>query len=138
MNVIGEWKIAQFLTVDDDRNMIWKDAQEEINNPDADPSDVKSLKTTIKFCEEGVLKAYMPIPEGVTQEQLDEAVASGHIQLEDGKMLIEQNAWKEENGKIYCDTGIEGEMLGEKVSPWEEVKFDGDVLEIMTYKYNRI
>ena len=43
-----------------------------------------------------------------------------------------------ENGKNLADTGAEGEVLGEKVGPWEEIKEIGeDTIEIMMMRLKR-
>ena len=41
---------------------------------------------------------------------------------------------KEENGKYYYDSGIQGEVLGEPVSPWMEIQETEDGIEWMAYR----
>ena len=51
----------------------------------------------------------------VPEEMREEAAKHGAVVREDGYAAIESTTWKEENGKLYYDTKIEGEVLGEKV-----------------------
>ena len=52
-------------------------------------------------------------------------------------MIVDQQAWKEENGKFYHDSGIHGEVLGEEVSPWMEITETDDGIELMLYRLVR-
>ncbi len=49
-------------------------------------------------------------------------------------MIVEEHPWKEENGKYYYDSGIQGEVLGEPVSPWMEIQETEDGIEWMIYR----
>ena len=63
---------------------------------------------------------------------------AGKLKLKDGMMVMDQKHWKEENGKIMADTGAEGEVFGEKVGPWEELKVvDGSMIEMMMYRLKK-
>lgn len=82
----------------------------------------------LKICEDGKIHQYMPLPTGVTKEQLDEAIASGEIVLSDMEgyfICDEPRDWKEEDGVYKYDTGSERVVLGENLSPWDDLKFDG-------------
>ena len=53
-------------------------------------------------------------------------------------MLVGENHWKVENGKNMADTGLEGEVLGEQVSPWEEVKeIEGGLIQMAFYRLKK-
>ena len=57
------------------------------------------------------------------------------IRLFDSRsMIVEEHPWKEEDGKYYYDSGIQGEVLGEPVSPWMEIQETEDGIEWMTYR----
>ena len=72
------------------------------------------------------------------QEEIDRAAAAGQVQLFDNRtMIVDQKAWKEENGKFYHDSGIHGEVLGEEVSPWMEITETDDGIELMLYRLVR-
>ena len=75
-----------------------------------------------EFAENGVLNTLMFVPE----EKREEAAGRGAVVREDGYTAIESTAWKEENGKFYYDTKIEGEVLGEPVDPFAEIPVTED------------
>ncbi len=52
-------------------------------------------------------------------------------------MLLEEKAWKEENGKLFFDTGEKGDVLGEEVSSWKEIKEIEDGIEVETFRLVR-
>ena len=77
----------------------------------------------------------VPIPEGVSQEQIDQAVASGQIDLYgDRFMALEKHPWKVEGGKLMIDTGAKGEVFGEAVSPWTEATVVDGVMQYVAYR----
>ena len=138
MNLIGKWQIAELLQFDDEKGMIWTKASDLLTSEDVDKDMQMMAKTVALFEENGELFLLSPIPEGVSQQEIDEAVAAGEIQLRDGQMITGQHHWKVENGKNMTDTGMEGEVLGEKVGPWEEVKeIDEHTVEIMMFRFQR-
>jgi hypothetical protein len=80
-----------------------------------------------------------PLPEGVSQAEVDAAVKAGQLELRDGMMFMGEQHWKVEDGKNMTDTGLEGEVLGEKVGPWEEVKeIDENTIQIMLYRLKKV
>ena len=98
------------------------DATQLLAQEDHDEEALMMLKAFVLFEEDGNVTILTPIPEGVSQEEINDAVASGELTLRDGLMVLDQNHWKLENGKYLCDTGMEGEVLDEKVGPWEEIQ----------------
>ena len=75
-----------------------------------------------EFAEDGVLNTLMLVPEEMRQE----AAKHGVEVREDGYAAVESTVWKEENGKIYYDTKIEGEVLGEKADSFAEIPVTED------------
>ena len=66
------------------------------------------------------------------------AQANGEeVTLRDGMVVISTNSWKTEDGKNYYNTGIQGEVLGEEVSPWQEIVEVGDMIEFSMVRYAR-
>ena len=93
----------------------------------------------IVFAEDGTITLLTPIPEEATQEEVDAAVKSGTITLRDGMMLMGENHWKVEDGKNMADTALEGEVMGEKVGPWEELKdVEDGMVEMSLFRLARI
>ena len=80
------------------------------------------MKYRTEFAEDGVLNTLMFVPE----EMKEEAAKHGVVVRDDGYAVIESTEWKEENGKLYYDTKIEGEVLGEKVDSFSEIPVDED------------
>ena len=50
-----------------------------------------------------------------------------------GYAVFESTVWKEEDGKFYYDTKIEGEVLGEKVDSFSEIPVSED--GCLTYSF---
>ena len=72
----------------------------------------------VKICGDGKLYLLSPLPEGVSQEEVDKAVSAGVINLLDGMMAGRPMTWEERDGELWYDTGIEGEAFGEKADSW--------------------
>ena len=93
----------------------------------------------VVFGEDGTITMLTPLPEGVSQAEVDAAVKAGQLELRDGMMFMGEQHWKVEDGKNMTDTGLEGEVLGEKVGPWEEVKeIDENTIQIMLYRLKKV
>ena len=109
MDIRGIWKVKEVRVPTPDG--------EKVFTPDNPPTDerfegsAELMKYRTEFAEDGVLNTLMFVPE----EMRGEAAKHGAIVREDGYAAVESTVWKEENGKFYYDTKIEGEVLGEKV-----------------------
>lgn len=109
--------------------------QECMDREDMDDETKSFLSARFVFEPDGLFKIVMAIPDGVPQEKIDQAAAAGEIRLFDSRsMIVEEHPWKEENGKYYYDSGIQGEVLGEPVSPWMEIQETEDGIEWMAYR----
>ena len=132
MSYIGKWAFHSIAAMnDDDSGFVYLSAEEYLKSPmpyvdesdeEAVADEMKERKnmvgTQIKVCEDGKLYMLMPLPEGVPQEEVDKAVAAGIITLLDGMMTDEPKAWEDRGGELWYDTGIEGEVFGEKADSW--------------------
>ena len=134
MDIKGLWKVDKILGFDDDFNQIWKDAQAILNDSAADDDEKNMAKSVVEFGDDGIIKMMMPLPEGISQEEIDAAVAEGEIEVSGDMMIAEKHPWKEEDGKILFDSGIEGEAFGEEVSSWQEVTVTDNGIELFTFK----
>ena len=135
---IGRWRVAEMLWFNDKKeDFEWLKIEDFMALPDLDKDYAEAAKTIMEFDNS---KIYMlaPIPEGVTQEEIDEALKSGELQMKDGMMYAECFDWKIENGKAYFDSQEEAEVLGEKLSPWHEIEEVGDMLEFMTFRFAKM
>ena len=120
MDVRGVWKVKEVHVPTPDG--------EKVFTPDNPPEDerfegaVEMMQYRTEFAEDGVLNTLMFVPE----EMREEAAKHGAVVREDGYAAVESTVWKEENGKIYYDTEIEGEVLGEKVDSFAEIPVTED------------
>lgn len=134
MNLVGVWKVKEMLSFDKNGGK-WLSVQECMDNEKMDDEIKSFLSAKFVFEPDGLFKTVMAIPEGVPQEEIDRAAAAGEVRLFDSQsMIVEEHPWKEENGKYYYDSGIQGEVLGEQVSPWMEIQETEDGIEWMTYR----
>ena len=120
MDVRGVWKVKEVHVPTPDG--------EKVFTPDNPPEDerfegaVEMMQYRTEFAEDGTLNTLMFVPE----EMREEAAKHGAVVREDGYAVVESTVWKEENGKIYYDTEIEGEVLGEKVDSFAEIPVTED------------
>ena len=139
-NLMGKWVVAETMQFNDEKCTIeWVSVESILAKEDLDKDMIMLLKTQVVFQEDGTIDFFCPLPEGVSQAEIDAAIAAGQLKLKDGMMVMQQKHWKEEDGKILTDTGAKGEVLGEKVGPWEELKeVDGGMIEMMMYRLKKI
>ena len=115
MDICGIWKVKEVRVPTPDG--------EKVFTPDNPPEDerfegsAELMQYRTEFAKDGVLNTLMFVPE----EMREEAAKHGAVVREDGYAAVESTVWKEENGKIYYDTKIEGEVLGEPVDPFSEI-----------------
>lgn len=138
-NLMGKWVVAETMQFNDEKCTIeWVSVESILAKEDLDKDMIMLLKTQVVFQEDGTIDFFCPLPEGVSQAEIDAAIAAGKLKLKDGMMVMQQKHWKEEDGKILADTGAVGEVLGEKVGPWEELKLvDDGMIEMMMYRLKK-
>ena len=120
MDICGIWKVKEVRVPTPDG--------EKVFTPDNTPEDerfegsAEVMQYRTECAEDGMLNTLMFVPE----EMREEAAKHGAVVREDGYAAIESTTWKEENGKLYYDTKIEGEVLGEKVDSFAEIPVTED------------
>ena len=127
MDIRGIWKVKEVRVPTPDGTKVFTP-----DNPPEDErfeSSAEFLQYRMEFAEGGVLNTLMFVPE----EMREEAAKHGAVVREDGYAAVESTVWKEENGKIYYDTKIEGEGLGEKVDPFAEIPVTEDGCLLYSY-----
>ena len=83
----------------------------------------------IEFTADRKVITWMKVPEGVSEEEMKEALESGEIKgIKNGYFYTDASAYKSVGGKFYYDSGSESEIFGEKQSPWIELTCDEDGL----------
>ena len=60
----------------------------------------------IEICKDGKLYMLMPLPEGVTKEEVDAAVASGEISMRGGMVSNGPEKWEERDGVLWYTTAL--------------------------------
>ena len=148
MDYTGIWKLHSVMTFDDNDMPLYLTPEEYLSSPMpyVDESDEEAVAdemrerrrmadTFIKICEDGKLYMMMPLPEGVSQEEIDKAVAAGVIKLVDGAMADDPKAWELRDGEFWFDTGIEGEVYDEKVSSWVNPIDENGFFNFMNFRF---
>lgn len=147
MNYIGKWKLHSVMVYDDNNLPVYLTPEEYLNSPmpyidendaEAVADEMKERKKTvgmaIKICEDGCLYMLMPLPEGVSQEEVDKAVAAGVIRVVDGAMADEPKSWELRDGALWFDTGMEGEVYGEKTDGWVKPIDENGFFHFMNFR----
>lgn len=134
-DLIGKWKIDEILMFDEQASdMAWVKVTDALKNPDLDEDYVKTANSIIEFSDNGLMEILFPIPDELSKEEIDEAIASGEVYMKNGMLVVEKFDWKIKDGKPYYDSKSEDEVLGEKTDPWVEFKETPDGYEIMTFR----
>lgn len=127
MDIRGIWKVKEIRVPTPDGVKVF--------TPDNPPQEerfegsAELMGYRTEFAEDGMLNTLMFVPEEMRQE----AAKQGVEVREDGYAAIESTVWKEENGKIYYDTKIEGEVLGEKADSFAEIPVTEDGCLLYSY-----
>lgn len=148
MNHIGIWKFHSIGVVNDENKLVYLNAEEYINSPmpyidesdeEAVADEMKERKQMIgacvEVCEDGNLYMLMPLPEGVSKEEVDKAVAAGHIKVRNGMLCGQEMAWEEKDGELWFDTGIEGELFSETTDGRVKALDENGFFTFMTTRY---
>lgn len=140
MDLIGKWKLHSMLTYDGGESGPAYAPIEDIIAKHPDMDDYRRMaEGGIDINEDGHIYYLMKVPEGFSEEELKAAIEEEGLSLSDnGMLIVDSQEWKTEGDKVMYDTGIHGEVLGEEVSSWAELKIGDDgLLEIVTSKYIR-
>ena len=132
MSLIGKWKIVEAIRFNENFQPEWAPVEEILADADLEPEDKIMYSSFMDFTEDGRVLNLAPIPEELSQEDIDEAVKSGEMELYDGYIKLSEYRWKAEDGKYYFDTHIKGEFLGEELSSWVEIPVIDGKIEILT------
>lgn len=143
MSYVGKWAFHSIGVMNENDEMDYMGAEEYLDSPmryidetdaEAVADEMKERKRTVggqlAICEDGKLYMLMPLPEGVSQAQIDAAVAAGHIKLYDGMMTDDPLAWEERNGELWLNMG-----MGE--DGFVRVSDENGSLTLMTTRYTR-
>jgi len=132
INVVGRWKIKEVLFMDPDLNQTWRSVEDLLADESVDDKDLYMSK--VMFTEGGEILMMLEKPDDMSQEEVDELIASGEMEAYEDYIVYEKFPWKVEDDKVMFDSGTKGEILGMEVSPWVEIKGNDDEVFFMTYK----
>lgn len=149
MSIAGDYKFHSMMSFDDEEGAKYLTIEELLQKPvpeGTDPEEAEDNRKELlsmtnmllRICEDGTLKVMSPIPEEVSQEELDAAIASGEVFVEDGYIYDKVQKWEDRDGVIYYDTGIEGEIFGEKADPWDKLFDDEGLADMMFMKFKKV
>ena len=143
MSYVGKWKFHSIGMINEKDEMVYLNAEEYLASPmpyvdqsdeEAVADEIKERKQTIggqiAVCEDGKLYMLMPLPEGVSQEEVEQAVNAGIIKLYDGMMTDEPKAWEERNGELWLNVGE-----GMSEDGWAKLSEGDGYLTFVTIKY---
>ena len=145
MSYVGKWVFHSIGTVNDSDEAVFLSAEEYLKAPMPyiDESDEEAVADELKerrnmiggqiaVCEDGKLYMLMPLPEGVSEEEVDKAVKAGVIKLYDGMMTDDPKAWEERDGELWLEVGE-----GMSEDGWTKISDDDGHLLFMTTRYVR-
>ena len=145
MSYVGKWVFHSIGMVNDSDEVVFLSAEEYLKAPMpyVDESDEEAVADELKerrnmiggqiaVCEDGKLYMLMPLPEGVSEEEVDKAVKAGVIKLYDGMMTDDPKAWEERDGELWLEVGE-----GMSEDGWTKISDDDGHLLFMTTRYVR-
>lgn len=143
MNYVGRWKFHSIGTLNDENELVYLNAEEYLNSPMTyvDESDEEAVADErrerrqmvgmqIEVGADGALYMLMPLPDGVTQAEIDEAVSAGEIKLCDGMIIDDLKTWEERNGELWIEVGTDMSDDG-----WAKVADDDSFINFITVRY---
>ena len=95
----------------------------------------KMIGMELRVLEDGTLYVLMPLPEGVSKEEVDAAVKAGEITLYDGMMCDRPLRWEERDGALWFDSGIEGEVYDEDADTWVKATDNDGYFTFITTRF---
>ena len=124
MDYIGTWKLHSVMVFDDNDLPVYLAPEAYLHSPmpyidESDEEAVademkerqKTIGMKIKICEDGNLYLLMPLPAGVSQAEIDRAVAAGVIKVMDGAMTDDPMRWELRDSVFWLNTGMAGEIM---------------------------
>ena len=145
MSYVGKWVFHSIGMVNDSDEVVFLSAEEYLKAPMPyiDESDEEAVADELKerrnmiggqiaVCDDGKLYMLMPLPEGVSKEEVDKAVKAGIIKLYDGMMTDDPKAWEERDGELWLEVGE-----GMSEDGWVKLSDDDGNLLFMTTRYTK-
>lgn len=144
MNYIGKWGFDSIGTLDDEKGMIYLNADEYLASPmpyidetdeEAVANEMDERKKTIgmqvKICDDGKLYFLIPVPDGVSEAELKAVLNTGELMLIDGMLTDRAIPWEERDGELWYDTGIGDDS-------WAKAIDENGFFTIITMRFKKI
>ena len=144
MNYIGKWVFDSIGTLDDEKGMIYLNADEYLTSPmpyidetdeEAVADEIDERKKTIgmqvKICDDGKLYLLMPVPDGASEAELNEVINTGELMLIDDMLTDKAIAWEERDGELWYDIGIGDDS-------WTKAIDENGYFTIITMRFKKI
>lgn len=139
MDYIGKWRLHSVGVEGDDDSLHYCSPDEYIaspmpyvdeNDPEAVADELKERRmlagSKLEICADGRVLMLAPLPEGVSNEEVEAAVKAGEITLHDGMITGEGFTWEDCGGVLMADPGFGGKF--------ELIDKDG-YINYMTFRY---
>ena len=144
MNYIGKWVFDSIGTHDDEKGMIYLNADEYLASPMpyidetdeeavADEMDErkKTIGMQVKICDDSKLYFLIPVPDRVSEAELKEVINTGELMLIDDMLTDKAIAWEERDGELWYDTGIGDDS-------WAKAIDENGFFTIITMRFKKI
>lgn len=141
MFVAGDYKISKVIRMKEEGGVYYIDVEEYLKTLESecdDPREIahekQELSAITEFTKDGRVIVKFPIPEGTTQEEIDDAIKHG-ANVKDGYVLQESGQGKVENGEFY----LHDESMFLTGEEWVKISTDtkGEI-NMITYIYSLI
>lgn len=144
MSYIGKWIFHSIGVIADSDEMTYLSAEDYLKSPMLyiDETDEEAVSgelrerramigMQIEICEDGKLYMLMPLPEDVSKEEIDAAVAEGELSLHGGMMIGGVQLWEECDGELWYTTELSDDG-------WTKGSDDDGFVFFMTIRFVRV
>ena len=144
MSYIGKWIFHSIGVIADSDEMTYLSAEDYLKSPMLyiDETDEEAVSgelrerramigMQIEICEDGKLYMLMPLPEDVSKEEIDAAVAEGELSLRGGMMIGGVQLWEERDGELWYTTELSDDG-------WTKGSDDDGFVFFMTIRFVRV
>ena len=129
-SLVGIYAVAKAMSVlNGDFGMFTREEVEAGTSEDEREDALQAFAAQVEFTEDGKVLEWAPVPPGVPEDAIKEALAVGQIKgYRDGFMCLTEKEWKEEDGECFFNTGEKREVFGEEQSPWDKLELNEEGL----------
>ncbi len=135
-DIVGEYEVACAMAYIDGtfgifpRDKVEAEAKRKAEAGEEDDDELLDIfDMIVEFLPDHTVVEWAKIPGTVSEDMINEALKAGEITaVKNGYFTKGSKEWKYLGGKYYYNTQEEREVMGEKLSPWDELKFDEEGL----------